>query len=235
MKIKIDSKIFETFKGLNIGVLVGKKIDNSGSIIEEVQAELRKEEGRIRNSFESETLSQNPKINVWRKAYSQFGGKPKENRSSIESLYRLVLRNVGLRHINNLVDIYNYISLKYMFPVGGEDLDEIKGDILLTFASGNEAPINLLGDREAKAPHLGEVIYKDDESTICRRWNWREAERTKLTEKTKNAIFVIEGLTPVSQSEIKEALEELSTLINKYCKGNISTAILDKKMPEFSF
>lgn len=228
MKFIIDAKIFEKFPGVEIGVIIASGLDNNGSV-PEIEKATRVEEKRIREQFESETLSQDQHINIWRAAYSLFGGKPKENKSSIENLYKLILKGGELRRINKLVDIYNLISLKYMLPVGGEDIDKIKGDVVLTFASANEAEVLLLGDSEARTPHEGEVIYKDDESAICRRWNWREAERTKLTEKTKNCILVIEGLPPITKEEIKVATGELKNLIKKYCGGNLKSDILNKE------
>ena len=227
MKFKIESKIFEKFEGLNIGVVIAKGIDNTG-LFEEIQNKIREQEKEIRTKYNTETLSQNPKIDVWRKAYSAFGAKPKEHKSSVENLYRLVLNENNIRHINNLVDIYNLISLKHMLPVGGEDIGKMKGDIILTFSEANEAPVLLLGDKEPRPPHLGEVIYKDEISTICRRWNWREADRTKLTEETKNCVLVIEGLPPVTKEEIENTTIELKELIQRFCGGDVNYYVLDK-------
>ena len=77
----------------------------------------------------------------------------------------------------------------------------VEGDVLLTFATGDEPPVHLLGEPEARAPKPGEVIYRDDLGTLCRRWNWKEAERTKLTAATRHAFLVIEGLPPVMRAE----------------------------------
>ena len=227
-KVKIDDSIFRKFNGLIIGITVAKGINNTG-IIEEIQNEIEEESKRIREIYNTETLSSNPKIDIWRKAYHEFGAKPKENKSSVENLYRLVLEGIKLRHINKLVDIYNFISLKHMLPVGGEDTDKIVGDVVLTFAGANEAPVLLLGDKEPRPPHEGEVIYKDDVSVICRRWNWREADRTKFSEETKNCILIIEGLPPVTREEVENATKQLKELVEKHCGGNVIYAILDKE------
>ena len=119
-----------------------------------------------------------------------------------------------------------------MLPVGGEDMDKMKGDVVLTFAGSNETPVLLLGDKEPRVPHSGEVIYKDTISTICRRWNWREADRTKLTEETKNSILVIEGLPPVAKEEIENATNELKELIQKFCGGNVVCTVLNEDKNE---
>ncbi len=234
MKFTIDQHIFEKFPGLAIGVVVAKGIDNNGSAVE-VETQLRAAEVGIRKEHSAETLSQTPRIDVWRKAYSAFGAKPKENRSSVENLYRLVLQGNDIRHISKLVDIYNLVSLRHMVPVGGEDIDRMSGDVALTFATANEAPVLLLGDREPRPPHAGEVIYKDSVSAICRRWNWREADRTKFTEGTKNCMLVIEGLPPVAKGEIESATVELEGLVKKFCGGDLSHVVLGQNKNEIEF
>ncbi|MFA5927486.1 MAG: phenylalanine--tRNA ligase beta subunit-related protein [Patescibacteria group bacterium] len=233
-KVVIEQSIFGKYPSAKVGVIVAKNINNVSSS-EEITARLREEEKRIREGFVTETLSQHPKINCWRKAYSAFGSKGGEYKSSVEALYRRVIKGGKLRPINPLVDIYNYISLKHMMPVGGEDLDNIEGDIYLTFAGSNEVPVLLLGDEEAKTPTAGEVIYKDNISAICRRWNWREADRTKLTENTKSAILVIDGIDPLSNEEIASALDEFETLIRRHCGCITQKTILDKSNPELVF
>jgi len=116
MKLKVDSQIFETFPGLNLGVVIARQIDNTGSADEIIEL-IRKREKEIRENYNTETLSQEPKIESWRKAYSVFGAKPKKYKSSVESLYRMILKGVDLRPISKIVDIYNYISVKHMVPI----------------------------------------------------------------------------------------------------------------------
>jgi len=231
MKFKIDPKIFEKYPGTTIGVVVAKGIDNSGDN-DEIQKLIEGEQNRIRANFDPETLSQEPKINCWRKAYAEFGCKPREAKSSVENLYKLVARGIDLRKINKLVDIYNYICLKHMFPVGGEDIDAMVGDLRLTFAADSEQAVKILGDEEAEIPPAGEVLYRDDEGIICRRWNWREADRTKLTENTKNAVLVVESVPPGTEDEISAAIEELSELVEKLCCGETRTFILNENKNE---
>ncbi len=196
---------------------------------------IREREQEIQSEFSSDTLSQNPRINVWRETYKVFGAKPKAYKSSVESLYRSVLGGREIRHINKIVDIYNYISLKHMLPVGGEDLDTVQGDIHLTFAEKDEPSVLLLGNREARPPHEGEIIYKDEISAICRRFNWREADRTKFTERTKNAIVVIEGLPPILRDDIERVLEEMKKLIDNFCGGKISKFVVGKDNTELEY
>lgn len=230
MKFKIDSQIFKRYPGLNIGIVVAHQIDNAGTN-EEIIHFIREKEKEIRKNYNTETLSQHPKIDSWRKAYSSFGARPKKYKSSVESLYRMILRGDDLRHINKIVDLYNYISIKHMVPAGGDEIKKVEGDITLTIAQGGES-FTALNSEEKEAAQEGEVIYKDDKEVLCRRWNWRECDKTKMTEETKEVALVIEGLPPVIREELEEIGEDLSRLILKYCGGEVRKAVLDENYRE---
>jgi len=225
MKFKIDTRIFEKFPGLKIGVVTARNIDNHG-FNDEIMQLIREKEREIRENYDTETLSQHPRIHSWRGAYSSFGAKPKKYKSSVESLYRMILKELDLRHINNIVDLYNYISIKCMIPAGGDDMAKVDGDITLKFAVGDE-PFTALNSKEKETAKEGEVVYTDSKEVLCRRWNWRECDKTKMTEETKDVILVVEALPPVTKEELDEVEEDLSQLITKYCGGEIRTAILD--------
>ncbi len=225
MKLKIDNKIFEKFPGLKIGVVTARNIDNHG-FSDEIMQLIREKEREIRVNYDTETLSQHPKFHSWRRAYSSFGAKPKKYKSSVESLYRMILKGLDLRHINKIVDLFNYISIKCMIPAGGDDMAKVDGDITLKFAVGDE-PFTALNSKEKETAREGEVVYTDSKEVLCRRWNWRECDKTKMTEETKDVILVVEALPPVTKEELAEVEEELNRLITKYCGGEIRTAILD--------
>ena len=136
--------------------------------------------------------------------------------------------------INPLVDAYNTVSLKYLLPVGGEDLDQTLGDVVLTVAGEAEKPIHLLGEAEARPPDVGEVIYKDDNGAICRRWNWKEAERTKLTEHTRRAVLVIEAIPPIETALLQQALTDLEALVQTALHAQTRSAILNQAQPSLA-
>jgi len=230
MDLKVTDTIFDEHSDLVLGIVTGHNIDNSQDEAE-VLALLRAAEAKLPDNFRDISIIQHPYILPWREAYRKFGAKPKKYPSSIENLARRVLKGATMPHINNLVAIYNAISLRYILPVGGEDLDKIVGDVVLTQAGDDEPSICLLGEQEARPPYPNEIIYKDDFGAICRRWNWKEADRTKLTKETRNAFLVIEALPPIPRDTVEVAINQLATLISQYCGGVISTAFLDKHNP----
>ena len=231
MRLVVNPGIFNDFANLQIAVTVVREVNNDGEI-PEFAAKLTEIQDRVQREHGAGPVSQLPKIAAWRDAYRKFGAKAKDYPSSVEALYKRVTRGDRVANINPLVDIYNYISLKYTLPVGGEDIDKMVGDLQLTYASADEPPVLVLGRDDAQAPPPGEVIYRDDESVICRRWNWREVARTALTADTRNCILVIEALEPVTDDELQEAQDELAALVTAYCHGTASNLILNEANPE---
>ena len=187
---------------------------------------LRQAEQEAQSYLSAEEFSQNPVVAVWREAFQKFKTK-KGARSSIESLLKRVQNENPIREINPLVDIYNSISLRYAFPCGGEDIDAIVGDLRLTKAEGTEAFVPL-GEEESSPPYEGELVYKDDAGAVCRCWNWREAQRTMLTDQTKNAFLCIESVDPTREAAFRNAVSELARLVSTHLGGSCQFYILDK-------
>lgn len=231
MNLSVNSQIFATFNNPRIAVTVVKGTNNRADIAA-FAPELKALTTKLEEEYGDQVISQLPKIAAWREAYRVFGVKAKDYPSSIEALYKRVTRGGSVGDINPLVDIYNYISLKYMLPAGGEDIDKMQGNLELTYATAGEKPVTVLGKDEAQAPPEGEVIYKDDAGTICRRWNWREVARTILTPDTTNCILVLEALNPVIDGELQSAQRELGELVEKYCGGTVTHHMVTKDNPK---
>jgi lysyl-tRNA synthetase class 1 len=213
----VDVEVKSVFPSARVGVLFVEGIDNSRDI-SGVLPLIRAEEQSFREKYFGKDLSSLRGIKVWREAYSLFGAKPKDYKSSIEALSKRVLKGEQLPSINPLVDIYNYISLKYVLPVGGVDLSKVVGDIRLCFANGSENFVKM-GSSNVEHPEKGEVIYKDDKEVICRRWNWRESENTKITSSTSRALIFVESL--VVDDLLEDALIELAGLVENYLGGSV--------------
>jgi len=232
LKLVVSEEIFAKFSGAVIGIVLVRGIDNSGAS-EELTQLIRNQEEKIRAGFNIETLSENPKIASWREAYRAFGAKPKKHRCSAENLYRMILEGENLRGINKLVDAYNLVSITHLIPAGGDDTDKVEGDIRLKFAEGNERFVELNArEGEAKAPEKGEVVYVDDKDVLCRRWNWRECDKTKMTSETRNAVLVVEGLPPFSRDDVLAVANELASLVKRFCGGETRALVLDKEAIE---
>ncbi|MBG0857244.1 cytoplasmic protein [Streptomyces spinoverrucosus] len=163
---------------------------------------------------------EDPHMAAWREVYTAFGSKPSRTRNSAEALARRALTDAGLPRINVLVDVYNAVSVAHLIPVGGEDIDRIEGGMRLVRATGDEAFVTVAGGEEVvEHPDTGEVVWRDEAGVTCRRWNWRQGPRTRLTEETVSGIFLLETMAPMPVAEAEEAAAELAALLEKFSPG----------------
>ena len=204
-------------------------IDNTS---DETAAEglLRAQEGAVKAQFASVPLSSHPHISSWRSAFSSFGVKPTQYRSAIEALLRHVTKKGSVPHINKLVDLCNYVSMKHVLPVAAYDLDHISGPVVVSLAKGDEPFLPLYG-KEVEYPKPGEVVFTDDEGALSRRWTWRQSDRAKSTPQTSNALLTIEGVNDITRDSVEAAMQELVSLIKEYCGGEVSWSMVDRDHP----
>jgi len=220
--MQLTIEVFDKYPNATVCAVVVKGIDNS-TPANEISTMQKAVVEQTRKNFSTETLSQDERIKSWRQAYSSFGAKPKKYKSSVESLLRRVLTD-ELPSINKLVDLYNVLSIKHVLPIGGDNLDKVEGNIRLTFAKGDERFFEI-NSTEEKYPKQDEVIYCDDNDVLCRRWNWRECEKTKLTSDTKNVVLYVEGF---DHEHVVAAAKDLSSLVPRFCEGTAEVFTLTK-------
>ena len=216
MKVIVENEFWSLFPEAQISVLVVKGLDNTVDESKDpyFKSLLDKGAKRAEEYISDDNFTQNEVIQEWRQAFSKFKTK-KGARSSIEALLKRVSQGREFNPINPLVDIYNSVSLSYGVPCGGEDVEKIAGHLRLGKAKGGESFFPL--GAESDAPALPEeIIYYDDEGAVCRCLNWREAQRTMLTEETKNAVLVIEAINAEQARRARTAMEELQDLVKDY-------------------
>jgi DNA/RNA-binding domain of Phe-tRNA-synthetase-like protein len=189
-----------------------------GPTDEAVDVLLAGAEAGARAALAGRTAADLEPVAAWRQAYQSFGAKPKRTRPSIEALLRRV--EAGLPRIDRLTDVYNAISIRYLLPVGGEDLDEYSGPAQLVRAAGDE-PFGTMRDGEpvTEHPEPGEVIWRDDAGVTCRCWNWRQCVRTRITHSTTRAMFILDGLAELGTGGLQAAGQDLAGQLAKLNPG----------------
>jgi len=228
MRLVVEEPFWALFPEARIGLVVAHGIDNRrgaaevGRLLADAARAVAGHEGDV-------DWASHPAVAPWRAAYRAFGAKPAKYRSSIENLLRSA-QAARLGSINPLVDLYNAVSLRHQLPCGGEDLATIAGDLRLTRAAGGE-PFIPLGAIEPQPPPAGEVVYRDDLGVVCRAWNWREAERTKLTPATTAAVLVIESVPPLDPARLDRACADLAAVVVQTLGGTTRVAIVDRARP----
>lgn len=227
MKFDITG-IIEEYPDIHIGVLVGRGLDNkvpNGDLLR-----LQKEAlSAAQDQIGDQPPTKHPHISSWRELYRSFGTKPGDYRPSAEALIRRSLKTGKLPRINNAVDFYNVVSVKHVIPMGGFDTDHVDGNIYLRRSVGREKFLPL-GASESEETYAGEVVYADDSRILTRRWNYRDADETKITEDTTNLVMFIDGSPAIPKSVMENALRELEYLLKNSCGGAYMKYMVDSEL-----
>jgi DNA/RNA-binding domain of Phe-tRNA-synthetase-like protein len=223
------SGVLDDYPGVNIGVLVGRGLDNKVPFGDLLQ--LQKEALVVaQEQLGDQPPTKHPHISSWREVYRSFGSKPSDYRPSAEALIRRALKTGKLPRINNAVDLYNVISVKHVIPMGGFDTDNVDGDIYLRLSEGGEKFLPL-GASEHEKTYTGEVVYADDARILTRRWNYRDADETKITEETTNLVLFIDASPSIEVGKVDAALSELMDLLKDACGGKMTKSIASYNQP----
>lgn len=230
-KIIIDEEIFKLFPDFQRALIIVKNLNNqpeNGEIEEKIKQIIEKRK--------KEELINHPFILAWDEAHKKFNSNPNKFPPSIKSLIKRISKGGNLSFINSVVALFNYISIKYLMPCGGDDLEKIEGNLRLGLATGKETflPLGSLS-KEIEMPEAGEVIYFDDKTlkVMCRRWNWRNGEFSKITPETKKIIINLDALNPIPPAHLLKARDELAELLKKYCQADLELGLLKKENPNY--
>lgn len=148
---------------------------------------------------------------AWGNVFRKFGAKPQRTPCSAEALRKRVLRDGSMSGIDPVVDLYNAISIQYAIPVGGENYAAYIGEPRLVVADGTERFDTMKdGALTDELPEKGEVVWRDDVGVTCRRWNWRQGVRTRLSAEAKLMWFILESLPAMPLDALHEAGHQLT-------------------------
>ncbi|HVE68655.1 MAG TPA: phenylalanine--tRNA ligase beta subunit-related protein [Solirubrobacteraceae bacterium] len=130
----------------------------------------------------------------WREVFAAMGAKPKYG-SSVQVLLEGYEERGSVPAPVALVELYCWYSLARGVPMAGYRPEGISGALRLA-VPGKGVPFTPLGQPRAEPERTrkGEVAYVDDEKAICRYWNCRDCDQTKLTAGVAEALFVFDLL-----------------------------------------
>ena len=221
--------VIESYPEVHIGVLFGEGLDNKTQFSGLFR--LQKEAiTKAKAQLGDQPATKHPHISSWREIYRSFGTKPSDYRPSAEALIRRTLKTGKLPMINTAVDLYNIVSVKHIIPMGGFDADKVEGDIYLRVSDGGETFIPL-GASKQEETYQGEVVYADDTRILTRRWNFRDADETKITDETRNLVMFIDASPKITLDQVESALDELLRLLEEACGGKYMKAIASSDEP----
>ncbi|MBI3342652.1 hypothetical protein HY032_00665, partial [Candidatus Gottesmanbacteria bacterium] len=214
----IDPEVEKRYPSVSIGIALirGVQIKKTDSRLEKEKKELL----LLLEGFTTEKIGEYPEITSYRKLYKEMGVDWHSRRPSPEALLRRVALGKGLYTVNTCVDAYNLVVMKHRVSVGAFDYDTVRFPTVLRFA-GEGDEILLLGDKEPTKYTSKELAYYDGEGGYNIDFNFRDARRTMVTEKTRNVWVNVDGIFDITPEQVEQSLRESVEKIVTYCGGTV--------------
>ncbi|MGD8229612.1 MAG: phenylalanine--tRNA ligase beta subunit-related protein [Desulfobacteraceae bacterium] len=232
-EIRVHEKIFEDYPTFRRGIVVAKKMQNSGHS-KELEALLR--EVTAEAAERPIDLKADPRIMVWNEAHRQFGSNPNKYPPAHCALLKRVQKpGAQIPFINKTVAIMNYNAIKDKIPVGGDDLMRAGGTLELRYAEGTENFTPLGKPDTVEHPDPGEIIYvvSDSGEVMCRRWNWRNGHKTLITEETQIIVMNTDGLGEDSEERAVITRDRVARMLREFCQAKVITTLLSPSQPSY--
>ena len=201
MKISIEDKILEKYPKYKMG-LIKIKVENTN--YEKLQAKVK---------YENTIADKEYITKEWLEVFHDMNASEKRL-PSVVALWNIIERFGELKPINYFVDSYNYISVKHGIPMGGYDITKLPyEELTLKYAVCGGVkfePMGLSGQLE-KIKDPAEICYYSRDIPVCRYWNNKDSEITKIDENTTKVLIMFDTLGGLE--ELKCAMDEFIEII----------------------
>ena len=222
MQFIVDEKVKEL--GVKIIGLTIKNIDNT--TFSEGFEKWRKDEiSNLIEQYKNYDIKNDKVIEGFYKLHERVNVPRRKNLPASENLIKLLIKKNNMISINKAVDIYNIISMKSKLCLGAHDIDKLTGNVTLKLTNGSENFIPL-GSDLPKPVKEGDYSFIDDDNDIICWLDIRQVDKTKVTEESKNILYLIIGNDENSYEELYQVAQQIIEITTKYCGGEAT--ILNK-------
>ena len=216
MSLKIDSELKTAFPDLTVLTLHinGVQIQKRGAELEKFKVTVTEQ---VRNEYDLDTVKDHPTFRAYRDFFWSIKIDPTKIRPAAEALIRRILAGKTLPCINTLVDAYNLASIKTRIALATFDTDKLEGELLMRFAEEGEQ-FSGIGMDKPLILRGGEIVVSDKEKLVAI-YPYRDADNTKVTEKTKNILIVVCGVPRIPRQELEKASDVALEYVTRFCDG----------------
>lgn len=215
MKLTISSQVAEVFPRLGILATVAKdvKVEKADQALRSfIEGSVR--EVRERYSGDPSQVRSLSSLRIYDDLLKRTGED--KIRSAVESMIRRVARGDTFPSINNVVDLCNLVMVQTTVAVGAFDLDKLTGDMVLRIGKRGERFLEI-GKTEPRELIGGEIVLSD-QSGVFSIIAYRDSDRTKITNSTRNVLLFTAA---DSEKSVREASHTLRVFIGKFCGGRV--------------
>lgn len=192
------------------GVKIGKNHPKLTELIDALVAERDWQE--VKENSES--------LQEYKRMFKAFGVDPTKKKPSPAALVDRLAKGKPFPRINDMVDLYNYIVIKYQCSCGAFNADVVDTPFVLRFAEKGEKFHGIM-DKE-KPLDEGELCFFD-EARLClaRDLCYLDADATKMTEDVTNVYLNLDANGFISSQKFLDIIEEAVELAQEICGGEV--------------
>ena len=204
MKIIINKSIAALgIKSVVIGI--AKNINPNAKLSDSFLKKQKKMEEWALNCNIDEVFN-HPVIQGYKDLLQSVGRSVKKNPPTVPALIRNIQHRGSIPCINSIIDIYNVEALNSFLAIGGHDFDKIHDYIEFTVSEREDIFLPILSTEKHVAKT--DYVYRDEKGILA--WlDVRDGENYKFDDKTKNAIFIIQGNLNTSVEMRVQALKRI--------------------------
>lgn len=216
MELNISPDLVERFTGLQalLAYIRGVKVEKQSIELEDFREKIIKE---VKEKYDIESLKDVPILRAYRDFFWRVGIDPTKVRPAAEALIRRIIGGKSIPSINNIVDAYNLASIETEIALAAFDGDKIQGNLIMRFAKKDEKFLGI-GMEEPKELQGVEIVVSDDVKLVAI-YPYRDADESKLNEKTRNVLLMICGVPGISKDSLMNAKDIAIEYITKFCGG----------------
>ncbi len=209
--------------GLRAGAVVFRnaRVGPSGP---DLLAEIARECAAVQSRFPTPAAIRSaPAVAAFGEIHRRVGANPRREQPSVERLLAYALKRGTLPAVNSLVDAYNLVSIRSCCSLGAHDLDLIALPVSLRLLTGRE-PFTPLGSDGPAAVNAGEFGYVDARGSILCRLDVVQADFSKVTADTVNALLIIEATAAHAPADLRKTFADAVELVLRHCGGTAEVA-----------
>ena len=231
MFFRIEKSILNAGSGVYTGVVVASGLNNKDAnpyILKLLNEQIEK----VYKELEGKNIKELSGLDEYRNSMKSFGINPSKYPCSIEAILTRIMKKHEFPSVSPVVDLGNYISIKYKLPVGVHDINTMNGDLEVRLSVDSDCTDdNKVNGEELKA---GEPVYAVNGSIRTRKWLWRQMPAGRVTETSTDFIFPIDGFQS-NKDTVDAACTELVDLLNKLFGVEAEKNVINSENPEVRF
>ncbi|MDH4221464.1 MAG: phenylalanine--tRNA ligase beta subunit-related protein [Candidatus Bathyarchaeota archaeon] len=216
MNLKIDAQLKTRFSDLTVLTCNVKdvKVKKQNVELEKFKDEIME---KVREKYDLDSAKNLPTFRAYRDFFWRVGIDPTKNRPAAEALIRRILGGKTIPRINTLVDAYNLASIKTEIALAAFDANKLKGGLIMRFAEKTEKFLGI-GMEKPMLLQGGEIVVSDSEKLVAI-YPYRDADSTKITDKTKNVMLLVCGVPGIAEETLQNAAQVALDYITRFCGG----------------